>query len=185
MRRMIVSFGGVGLLPGMPGTYASFVAALLFCILYVALGMTGCLIIAAATLPVTVIGYLLGDEAEKDFGKKDPSSFVLDEVLGQWLTLLLVFLFSLLWKPLCAQPVAHVAVGFLLFRAFDIAKPWPMRSIETLPGGAGIMLDDVVAGLYAAVSMTGMIWLVRAVIGSGVYDSTELFSRAWSALPLT
>ena len=71
-------------------------------------------------------------------GRKDPGIVVVDEVVGQWVTLT-----ALPFTPLTA------ALGFLLFRAMDIVKPWPARDLERVPGGWGIMADDVAAGVYA------------------------------------
>ena len=86
--------------------------------------------------------------------KKDPQDVVIDEVSGQWLTLLAspgAFTGGLGWKSFLA--------GFILFRAFDITKPVPARNAESLPGGWGIMADDWVAGAYAA----GVMWLVHGI----------------------
>jgi phosphatidylglycerophosphatase A len=74
----------------------------------------------------------------------DPSMVVVDEVLGQWLTLLGAS--ALNWKTFLA--------GFLLFRLFDIWKPWPIRRLEALPEGTGIVVDDLGAGLYGAIVLT-------------------------------
>jgi phosphatidylglycerophosphatase A len=73
-------------------------------------------------------------------GKKDPGVVVVDEVLGQWVTLLGAA--SLTWVNFLA--------GFILFRIFDIWKPWPIRKLERLPEGYGIVCDDLAAGLYGA-----------------------------------
>jgi phosphatidylglycerophosphatase A len=72
--------------------------------------------------------------------KPDPGIVVVDEVLGQWTTLLGATVFN--WKTLLA--------GFLLFRIFDIWKPWPVRQFEKLPAGTGIVADDLAAGIYGA-----------------------------------
>ena len=72
--------------------------------------------------------------------EKDPSLVVVDELLGQWVTLLGATAF--VWKSFCA--------GFVLFRVFDIWKPWPVRSFEKLPEGVGIVADDLAAGIYGA-----------------------------------
>lgn len=74
------------------------------------------------------------------FNRKDPGSVVIDEVLGQWLTLAGAPLLN--WKTLLA--------GFILFRVFDIWKPWPVRQFEKLPEGTGIVVDDLAAGVYGA-----------------------------------
>lgn len=79
-------------------------------------------------------------------GKKDPGIVVLDEVLGQWLTFSGAAVLD--WKTLLA--------GFLLFRLFDIWKPPPVRQLESLPGGAGIIADDLMAGVYGAVVL--LVW---------------------------
>jgi phosphatidylglycerophosphatase A len=73
-------------------------------------------------------------------GKKDPQIVVIDEVIGQWIALAGAAAYS---------PAAWIA-AFLLFRTFDIWKPWPVRQLEKLPGGTGIVMDDVMAGIYAA-----------------------------------
>jgi phosphatidylglycerophosphatase A len=73
-------------------------------------------------------------------GKKDPQIVVIDEVIGQWIALAGAAIYS---------PAAWIA-AFLLFRTFDIWKPWPVRQLEKLPAGTGIVMDDVMAGIYAA-----------------------------------
>ena len=85
-------------------------------------------------------------------GRKDPQFVVIDEVLGQWLTLAGAARFNLL----------TFALAFGLFRLFDIWKPPPIRRIERIPGGAGIVLDDIMAGVYAAVVLFAFqIWFNR------------------------
>jgi phosphatidylglycerophosphatase A len=86
----------------------------------------------------TVIGILVADMAERHFQKKDPSQVVIDEMLGYWLAT---------W----ALPSSwlYILGAFLLFRFFDIIKPYPTRSIEKIKGGAGIVLDDLMAGFYS------------------------------------
>ncbi len=90
-----------------------------------------------------VLGVALGRWAEKHYGRKDPSAFVLDELVGYWVALL-----RLQEGVPC---VKEVAVAFFAFRLFDVIKPWPARRIESWPYGWGIMLDDVVAGLYSLI----------------------------------
>jgi phosphatidylglycerophosphatase A len=93
-------------------------------------------------IAVTVAAYFAGVAAStrlaQRMGRKDPGAAVVDEVVGMWL--------SLLFLPF--TPATAVA-GFLLFRALDVFKPWPARQFESLPGGWGIMTDDVMAGIYA------------------------------------
>jgi phosphatidylglycerophosphatase A len=81
-------------------------------------------------------------------GKKDPQIVVIDEVVGQWIALAGAVRYS---------PAAWI-VAFLLFRAFDIWKPWPVRQLERLPGGTGIVMDDVMAGIYAALVLYLVGW---------------------------
>ncbi len=94
-----------------------------------------------------------GDQAEGAFGRKDPPEVVSDEVAG--------FLLSLLLLPEPREGLAWVPLGgaFLLFRLFDILKPPPIRSLQHLPGGWGILLDDLAAGLLANVCLQGLLRL--------------------------
>jgi phosphatidylglycerophosphatase A len=82
----------------------------------------------------------------------DPSIIVIDEIVGMWI--------SLLWIP---KTVIAVAVAFILFRVMDVLKPEPARTVEKLPGGWGIMLDDVVAGLYANIAAHAFLFLTRQI----------------------
>ena len=89
---------------------------------------------------VTAIGIPAATLEARGCGKKDPSHVVIDEVAGQLVTLIAC---PILWKPLLA--------GFILFRAFDIVKPPPIRSLEKLPEGTGIVVDDLGAGVYGLI----------------------------------
>jgi phosphatidylglycerophosphatase A len=93
-------------------------------------------------LLVTAIGVWSGNVAEKHFGSTDPAPVVLDEVLGMLITLALV--------PVNA--VGAIA-GFLLFRLFDVIKPWPANRLEALPGGLGVMADDAMAAVYSHMTL--------------------------------
>ena len=130
---MATAFGS-GYSPFAPGTAGSAVGVLLFWPMATlawpwALG---------ASAVLFVVGSLAAGRVARLVGRKDPGIVVVDEVVGQWLTLT-----ALPFTPLTA------AVGFLLFRAMDIVKPWPARDLERVPGGWGIMADDVAAGIYA------------------------------------
>jgi phosphatidylglycerophosphatase A len=92
-------------------------------------------------------------QAEKYFGRTDPGQVVIDEVVGQMITLLLWP--GATWKWLLA--------GFVLFRFFDVVKPFPARRLEHAPSGWGIMLDDVAAGIYGGLALALIGW-VRSVI---------------------
>jgi phosphatidylglycerophosphatase A len=87
----------------------------------------------------------------REGGSKDPQIVVVDEVVGQWIAL--AGAAALTWK--------YILAAFLLFRLFDIWKPPPVRALEQIPGGAGIVLDDVMAGVYAALVLLAAGWFNR------------------------
>jgi phosphatidylglycerophosphatase A len=99
-------------------------------------------IVVAAAFVITVIGIPAATQVSRASGNKDPQFVVIDEVAGQLIALIAV---PLAWKSFLA--------GFILFRAFDILKPPPVRQLERLPEGTGIVLDDVAAGIYALIVM--------------------------------
>lgn len=106
----------------------------------------------AAILVATAIGvYTSGHHASRS-GGKDPSEVVIDELAGQWITLL----------PLGLIAGSHLWYGWLLafglFRLFDVLKPWPCNNLERLPGGWGVMCDDLMAGVYAALCLSLILW---------------------------
>ena len=110
-------------------------------------------IVAAAVIGIGALGVWAANGAEKFFGRVDPGQVVIDEVVGQMLTLLL--LPDATWKWLLA--------GFVLFRLFDVVKPFPARSLERAPGGWGIMLDDVAAGAYGLGSLALLSWALKTI----------------------
>lgn len=132
---------GIGWLPFAPGTIAS-AAALPLGWLLIILGWPA--IVAGAALASVSGIWACGVHAHK-VGLYDPSECVLDEVAGQWIALIPIALMGHGgdWRP--------YGLAFLLFRLFDIWKPWPISAAEKLPGGFGVMMDDVGAGLAAAV----------------------------------
>ena len=109
---------------------------------------------ALATLALLSLGIRAADAAERWYGGKDDGRIVVDEVVGQ-----LVALFPLALPGLGA-PWPAVVTGFVAFRVFDVWKPGPVRRAERLGGGAGVMLDDVVAGALAAPVAAGVAWAV-------------------------
>jgi phosphatidylglycerophosphatase A len=141
----IATVGGAGKAPVAPGTVASALTVLL---LWLAPFST--LGVALFFLAVTVIGTWAAEHAERALGTKDPGAIVIDEVAGMTL--------SVIGLPL-TLPV--LVVAFVLFRVFDIVKPFPARQAQALPGGAGVMVDDLIAGLYALAVTAGL----RAVLG--------------------
>lgn len=106
---------------------------------------------AALAAALTWPGIWASTIAAKESGRKDPQIVVVDEVLGQWITLAAAI--PLNWKSIVA--------AFLLFRLFDIWKPRPVRDLESLPGGTGIVADDLAAGVYGAVVLLAAEWIYR------------------------
>lgn len=135
------TFFGAGLLKPGPGTYGSISAVILW---YLAAHLLRpspigfAVATAIAAILVTLIGIPASSIVARESGREDPGFVVLDEVAGQ--------LFALIAIPADWQ---HAALSLLLFRFFDILKPPPVRQLERLHGGVGIMLDDVAAGLLA------------------------------------
>jgi phosphatidylglycerophosphatase A len=140
---LIATFFGVGRLKPGPGTWGSAATVLLWAAIAFSLPQSWRSPVAIAlTLLVVLIGIPAATEVSRAAQRKDPQFVVIDEVAGQLLTLIGV---PLSWKTLLA--------GFILFRAFDIIKPPPIRQLERLPEGTGIVLDDVAAGFFACFVM--------------------------------
>jgi phosphatidylglycerophosphatase A len=138
--------GGLGYVPIGPGSAGAAAGA----VLVVALGWLPIAtpwvsaLVATAAVVVFVAGVRAATEAELYFGRKDPGAVVVDEVVGQMIALV-------------AAPrpgVEGLVAAYLIFRAFDVIKPFPARRLEHLPGGWGIMLDDVAAGLWSLAAFT-------------------------------
>ncbi|MDT7603169.1 MAG: phosphatidylglycerophosphatase [Acidobacteriota bacterium] len=155
---LAVATCGVGLLPFAPGTWGSLVGVGLYLLARVshvevfahatARGWGAAQVEAISTLValllllgVTLAGVWASSRAEKLLGRKDPAAVVIDEVAGQLIAFAFVPFTSGAWV---------IVVGFALFRLFDIWKPYPVRRLEALESGLGIMADDVLAGFYAA-----------------------------------
>jgi len=130
---------GCGYFPWGPGTVGSLAAVLIGAAIDHWFGGTRQFLFGAFFL-LLVPGTWAATITAREKGQEDPGFIVVDEVLGQWLTLLGVSSYS----------VGRFAAGFILFRVFDIWKPWPVRKFEKLPGGYGIVADDLAAGLYGA-----------------------------------
>ncbi|MGI9071735.1 MAG: phosphatidylglycerophosphatase A family protein [Bryobacteraceae bacterium] len=142
MNRVAVALAtclGCGYSPWGPGSVGSLAAIIIAVILHFSVG-AGRLTLLIATLVLLAPAIWSSTQTARLHGKKDPSVVVIDEVLGQWVTLLGAT--ALRWKSFCA--------AFLLFRLFDIWKPWPVRTFEKLPEGVGIVADDLAAGIYGA-----------------------------------
>ena len=130
---------GSGLSPYAPGTFGTAAAIPLY-LLIQPLSTSWYLLITLAAL---IIGVYLCEQTAHALGVHDHSGIVWDEIVGFFITM---FAVPLDWK--------WILIGFLLFRFFDIVKPWPIRWIDArVSGGTGIMLDDVVAGLFASIGL--------------------------------
>ena len=136
---------GSGYAPIAPGTAGAAVGCLLLWLYIYFIGIgnywyfqIGFLLI---TIFTTILGAIATREVEKEWGE-DPSKVVIDEIIGVWI--------SLLFLPLTWQ---NILIGFILFRIFDIAKPFGIRRLEAVKNGWGVMLDDVLAGIYANVCL--------------------------------
>jgi phosphatidylglycerophosphatase A len=142
----IATWFGCGRVPRAPGTMGTLGAIPLY--LLVARG--GQVAVAATALVVTALGIWAADVVARDLGKKDPQVVVVDEVAGLLVTMLPMR------PPMGDISWRAIVVGFLLFRLFDVTKPWPVRGFEKLPGGWGIVMDDVFAGIYGGCVMVGL-----------------------------
>ncbi|MBD3334167.1 MAG: phosphatidylglycerophosphatase A [Candidatus Eisenbacteria bacterium] len=142
----VASFGGAGFFPIAPATFATFV---LYGILGLAGGWRGApspLALAAVILAVSGLGVWASREGERAWGE-DAGRIVIDEVAGALITI-----WGLSWSP------EVLGCGFLAFRAMDIIKPPPAYQIQALPHGWGVMADDIVAGIYAQITLRVLLW---------------------------
>ena len=148
----VATFFGAGFGKPGPGTWGSVAAALLWAA--ESMGshpsahtqLVGLLIWIALAI---VLGIPAATIVARESGRKDPQFVVIDEVAGQWIALLF-----------CPADLRHGLIALILFRLFDITKPFPIRRLESLPEGWGIVLDDVAAGLYAlGVASLLRIWI--------------------------
>ena len=139
---ILATWFGIGLAPVAPGTFGT-LAALPFILL---LNYFGEWYGVFALVVVTVAAIWSSDRTQELLGRTDPSQVVIDEVAGFLVTMFLLP-FSLV----------NVGLGFMLFRFFDIIKPWPVRKAERLKGGFGIVVDDLLAGVCAHLCLRGIL----------------------------
>jgi phosphatidylglycerophosphatase A len=155
---------GVGYIPGAPGTYGSMIAVVIYLVLGgIEFSIARDLInnrfgidqIAAGTWVLNsilltifcLIGIAASTRSIPLLGDQDPSQAVVDELMGQFITLAFIP-FGLGWP--------FILAGFLLFRLFDIWKPYPIDNLQVLPGGLGVCADDIVAGVYAGICLAAL-----------------------------
>jgi len=144
-KKLIATGFGTGYLPIGPGSWGTFPGMLL----YALLSLTHPLVYIFLVLVCAGFGVHLATEGEKQLGMKDPKAVVIDEIVAFPITMFLI--------PMSA---GTLAVGFFLNRLMDTIKIWPCHRLERLPGGWGIMMDDMVAGIYSCLLMhlTLSIW---------------------------
>lgn len=149
MSRWIAIFFGAGLLRPAPGTWGSLVAVILGVLIDRYLGFPA---LVLATLAVTAAGFWAVGRELADRPGDDPSEFVIDEVAGQWIALLFssAAFWARGWEGFLPWPAPVAA--FLFFRLFDIWKPWLVGRADRRHDAAGVMLDDLWAGLFAGVA---------------------------------
>lgn len=148
----LATAGNVGYIPMAPGTAGSLVGLI---VLTGVRQWAGPMAEVLVLFGVVIAGVRCSSVAEVHTGREDPGCVVIDEVAGM--------LATMLWVPL---NWSTVVVGFVAFRFFDITKPFPARSVESLHGGLGIMADDLVAAVYAAASVRLFLWASSALVAA-------------------
>jgi phosphatidylglycerophosphatase A len=144
----IATCGYLGYVPVAPGTFGSAAGLIVFA----AVRWSGSPILELAVIVLLfAIGVWSSSVAEKHFGGVDPAPVILDEVLGMLITLAFI-----------PVNITGAIVGFLLFRLFDVVKPWPANRLEALHGGLGIMADDAMAAVYGNVVMRVLLIIAPA-----------------------
>jgi len=136
---LLATWWGCGYFPVGPGTIGSLAAIAIAVLIHFYTG-AGRVILLLLTLLLVLPAVWASGETARKYRLKDPGIVVIDEVLGQWVVLL---------GATALRPGSFV-LGFILFRVFDIWKPWPVRNLESLPEGIGIVADDLAAGVYGA-----------------------------------
>jgi len=142
----LATVGGAGYFPGVPGTFTSALTAVFF---YFFLSTLSLPVVCLFLMCLFSLGVWSSDVAGRHCNQKDPSCIVIDEVVGMGVALLFV------------PPIGWMYVtAFVLFRILDIMKPYPINRLEALPGGWGIIMDDVTAGIVTRVLMGILVHLV-------------------------
>jgi phosphatidylglycerophosphatase A len=135
---LIATAGGAGYFPVAPGTVGSAIGV----VIYLLIWPWPLALQATAILVLSVVGIWASSIAALHFGNDDPGHVIIDEVAGQLVTLFAT-----------GAGIGGAVMGFFLFRALDIVKPWPARQFERLHGGLGIMADDLMAGVYGNIGL--------------------------------
>ena len=152
----IATFFNVGKFPIAPGTLASFITTFVM-FLFNYFFSPDPLIIITAIVIIFFAGIIPARITEEYYGHKDPHEIVIDEIPGQMI--------SLLFLPavLSIKSIAAYIAGFFIFRFFDILKPFPVKQADMIKGGFGIMIDDILAGLYSLGTIHLLIYIYKSV----------------------
>jgi phosphatidylglycerophosphatase A len=145
---MLATSLGIGYIPFAPGTFGSLAGLLAWAVLPQAATLQAAIIVV-----IFAAGSWSGSVAEAHFQRTDPGPVVIDEVMGMLITL---FMNPVGWPG--------ALVGFVLFRLFDVIKPYPSNRLERLPGGAGVMADDAMAAVYANLALRACLWVGRRLV---------------------
>ncbi len=145
LSKFLATFFYIGDLPFAPGSIASIAGTLIYIIVYQNL-----VLYLFCLTAITAIGFLVSGRAEKIVGQKDPTCIVIDEVAGM---LIAFFMLPISFSVLITT--------FFLFRAFDMFKIYPAYKLEKYPGSVGVMMDDLIAGVYANLVMHSAIYLIN------------------------
>lgn len=143
--KAIATFFYVGYLPFMPGTWGSLAGVAVYFLV-----RHSTVLYLTVFVLLVFLGFYTAGKAETIFGKKDDKRIIIDEICG----ILLLYL-------LIPGEVACLVAGFILFRAFDILKPYPIKRLEKFSGSFGIMIDDIIAALYSFVAIT-LFFMIRS-----------------------
>jgi len=140
----------VGHAPVAPGTFGSAIGLVVF---YLVRHQRSTTVEVAAIVVLAAVGLWSATEAEHHFGGIDPGPVVIDEVIGMLITLAFI-----------PVNITGAVVAFFIFRFLDVVKPWPARRLEHLPGGFGVVLDDMMAGVYGNIVMWALVSLLPAAL---------------------
>ncbi|MEM6727212.1 MAG: phosphatidylglycerophosphatase A [Pseudomonadota bacterium] len=165
MSRLVASFFYIGFMRPAPGTWGSLAAALLGVGL---IWLLGALALALAAVLAYAIG-LWATRLEVGPDNHDPSWIVIDEVAGQWVAMLPLAVFYIAVERPGAILLGGAVISFLLFRLFDIWKPWPVSWADRREDALGVMLDDVIAGVMAALVMAACVAGLAALAVNSAY----------------
>ena len=154
---LFITFFKIGKIKFAPGTIASLITCLLFLLL---VNLFNIVILFFCTLLITLYSFIAINYSFNSFDSDDPQEIVIDEVVGQMLPLLAIPIYETLYS---APKIYYCIAAFILFRLFDIWKPFPINYIDkNTEGSLGIMLDDIIAGIYAIFTLIIIFFFVGA-----------------------